>query len=404
MVISLEDARSLIDKYMEPMIETIEVNVEASNSYVLAEDIYAVRNQPPFDRSPLDGYALQAEDTVGASIATPVQLSVIEEVMAGQHPKLRVGRMQATRIMTGAPIPQGANCVIRQEETDYGETQVEVYQALQSFQNYCYAGEDVKTGELILSQGTKLNFLHIGMLCAQGIGSVPVYRRPKVLLITTGDEVVAYDQELLPGKIYNFSHYALKQRIADTKAEVEALHMNDDSQGVSAYIVEHAHLYDLIVTTGGVSVGKKDIFHEVYEELGVEKIFWRVAVKPGSPAMFTVYQNTPIISLSGNPFATLVTYDLLVRDVISMLLHDPTIAIKYQDAILQDMFMKHSPGRRFVRAYYEAGKVYLPTDIHMSGAIMSTASCNCYIDIPAGNKGLTKGKKVRIFTYVNACI
>ncbi|MFI3208436.1 MAG: molybdopterin molybdotransferase MoeA [Eubacteriales bacterium] len=401
MAISLEDARSTIRKHITPMTETIELNVEMVNGYVLAEDVYARFNQPPFNRSPLDGYAFIAEDSTGANEDAPVKLSVVEEVFAGQYPSKGVMRGQATRIMTGAPIPEGANCVIRQEDTNYGERDVEIYKTLEPFQNYCYEGEDVKAGELILGKETKLNFLHIGMLCAQGIERVNVYRRPKVLLITTGDEVVSYNQELSPGKIYNFSHYALKQRIADTHAEVDALHMTDNGHGVASYIAEHADVYDLLVTTGGVSVGKKDILHEVYEELEVEKIFWRVAVKPGSPAMFTVYKDIPIISLSGNPFATLVTYDLLVRDVLAMFLHDPSVAIQYQDAILEDDFKKHSPGRRFVRAYYEAGKVYFPTDVHMSGAIMSTANCNCFLDIPAGNRGLVKGTKVRIFKYVN---
>lgn len=401
MAISLEDAQRMIKKHITPLVDTIEVNIEEANAYILAEDVYASMNQPPFDRSPLDGYALVAEDTVGASLEHPITLAVVEEVAAGQYPKKEVKDMHATRIMTGAPIPKGANCVIRQEDTDYGEKQVQIYTELEPFQNYCYQGEDVKCGTLILTKETKLNFLHIGMLSAQGISTVRVYRRPKVLLITTGDEVVPYHQALPQGKIYNFSHYALKQRIQDSKAEVDAFHMTDEAQKIRDYIQKHAKKYDLILTTGGVSVGKKDILHEVYDLLGVEKLFWKVAVKPGSPAMFTMYEDTPIISLSGNPFATLVTYDLFVRDVLGEFLHDKSIAIAYQDAILQDDFKKYSPGRRFVRAYYEEGKVYFPTDIHMSGAIMSTAGCNCFLDIPAGNKGLAKGAKVRIFTYVN---
>lgn len=401
MAISLEEAQRIIDMHIPQLDEIEEVNIEKANSCILAEDIYAQMNQPPFHRSPLDGYALVAEDTIGATKETPIVLQVIEEVSAGQYPQKMVHSMEATRIMTGAPIPEGSNCVIRQEDTNYGESRVLIYKELEPFQNYCYEGEDVKSGMLILEKGTKLNFLHIGMLCAQGIGSVNVYRRPKVLLITTGDEVVSYNQSLEPGKIYNFSHYALKQRILDSRAEVDALHMTDDSHGVSSYIEEKARRYDLIVTTGGVSVGKKDIFHQVYEELGTKKIFWRVAVKPGAPAMFTVYKGTPIISLSGNPFATLVTYDLLVRNVLSKLLHDSKIKIRYQEAVLVDGFKKASPGRRFVRAFYECGKVSFPTDVHMSGAIMSTASCNCFLDIPAGNKGLQKGAKVRIFTYEN---
>lgn len=401
MSISLEDAQQIIRSHTRQILEIVTVNVEEANGFVLAENLYASVNQPPFNRSPLDGYALRAADTVGASKENPVQLQVIEEVDAGQYPEHEVRVMEATRIMTGAPIPRGADCVIRQEHTDYGVAEVCIYRELQPFDNYCYEGEDTKKDALILEKETKLNFLHIGMLCAQGIQQVNVYRKPRVLLITTGDEVVSYKETLTPGKIYNFSHYALKQRLLDCNVEVQAVHVADQEGTMCDLIEQCAKDSDLIITTGGVSVGRRDILHMVYQQLGVEKLFWRVNIKPGSPAMFTVYQGTPIISLSGNPFATLVTFELFVREPLARLLHDPTIEIQYKEAVLQDTFTKGCLARRYVRAYYEKEKVYLVTDNHMSGSIMSMAKCNCYIEIPASGEGVQLGTTVRIFTYLN---
>lgn len=401
MSISLEDAQQIIRSHTGKVLETVLVNVEDAKGCILAEDMYARVNQPPFDRSPLDGYALRAVDSLGANKENSVVLQVIEEVDAGQYPRREVGVMEATRIMTGAPIPTGADCVIRQEHTDYGEKQVCIYKELKAFDNYCYQGEDTKKGALILEKETKLNFLHIGMLCAQGVQQVQVYRKPRILLITTGDEVVSYKEKLQPGKIYNFSNYALKQRLLDCNVSVRSFHVEDQEEQMCNLIKSHANDSDLIITTGGVSVGKRDILHMVYQQLEVEKLFWRVNIKPGSPAMFTVYQDTPILSLSGNPFATLVTFELFAREPLARLSHDSSLEIQYKEAVLQDTFTKGCLARRYVRAYYKNQKVYLVTDNHMSGSIMSMDKCNCYIEIPASGEGVQSGSTVRIFTYVN---
>lgn len=402
MSIALEDAQAIIRSHIREILETVTLNVEEINGCILAENVYARIDQPPFDRSPLDGYALRACDTKGASEEHPIICKVIEEIDAGQYPIKEVRSMEATRIMTGAPIPVGADCIIRQEHTDYGDNKVEIYRELNTFDNYCYQGEDSKQNALLVKRDTKLNFLHIGILCAQGIHQVKVYRKPRVLLLTTGDEVVSYKEELPLGKIYNFSHYALKQRLMDCNAEVRAFHVEDNEEKMCTFIKRYAKDCDLILTTGGVSVGRRDILHQVYELLGIEKLFWRAQIKPGSPAMFSVYKETPIISLSGNPFATLATFDLLVREPLSQLSHDPSIAIMYQEAVLQNDYKKYSPSRRYIRAYYENQKVYLPTDNHMSGSIMSMANCNCYIEVPEETKGLHMGDTVRVFTYVNS--
>ncbi len=401
MSIALEEAQKIIRNHTSQMLETVFINVEEVNGCILAEDVYARIDQPPFPRSPLDGYALRACNTEGASLDQGVRLKVIEEIDAGQYPKKEVGEGEATRIMTGAPIPNGADCIIRQEHTDCGEITVEIYKELKVFDNYCFRGEDVEQETLLLRKDTKLNFLHIGILCAQGIAQVKVYRKPRVLLITTGDEVVSYKDELPLGKIYNFSHYALKQRLLDCHAEVFGFHIEDSEEKMCAFIKMYAKNCDLIVTTGGVSVGKRDILHQVYALLGIEKLFWRAQIKPGSPAMFGVYKETPIISLSGNPFATLVTFDLLVREPLAVLSHDSSVAIQYQEAVLQDDYKKYCPARRYIRAYVENHKVYLPSDNQMSGSIMSMGKCNCFIEVPSESKGLYIGDVVRLFTYVN---
>lgn len=399
MAIELESAVGIILNNIKPIQREIDVDLEKSNRYILSQNIYATINQPPFNRSPLDGYALYSEDTKNASLENPIKLKVIEEVFAGGYPKKELISGFATRIMTGAPIPDSADCIIRQEDTDYGMEEVSIYKSLKPYQNYCFIGEDRKKDSLLCEKGTKLNFMSMAVLSSQGIKKVKVYDKSKVLLITTGDELLYITEELKQGKIFNSNLYALQQRLIDLGCDVTSLHMGDNYDKIVDLIKSEYHKYDLILSTGGVSVGKKDILHDVYEKLGCEKIFWKVKLKPGTPAMFTVYNDTPILSLSGNPFASIATFELLARPLLSKLNNDNTIALKYKKAKMLNEFLKESPSRRFIRAMYEDGNVTLEVNNHSSGSIGNMINVNCLIDIPSGNKGLTVGDTVDVVLF-----
>ncbi|WP_054741145.1 molybdopterin molybdotransferase MoeA [Cellulosilyticum ruminicola] len=397
MNLSLEEAQALLLEKIKYIPKYEEKLLQEANGCILGEDIYAPINNPPFDRSPLDGYAFAAKSSEGASKETPVQLKVIGEVCAGDYFEGMVGVGEAVRIMTGAPIPKGCDCVLRQEDTDYGEEAVAIYKALKAFDNYCFTGEDIKEGTMLLQKGEKLNAITLGILSSMGIQKVKVAMKPKMLLICTGDELVEAGSSLLPGKIYNSN--GMMMSILGKTLGMEILwqkHVGDTAEAVAEAIKAYINEADLIVTTGGVSVGKKDIMHDVIKLLDGERLFWRLAIQPGTPVLGSIIYDKLMISLSGNPFAALVNFELLVRPVCSVLLGDKEILNKHVTGQMVSEFKKMSKKRRFIRAMYEDGKVYLNHQNHASGALYTMSLCNCLIDIPAGTESLKIDDKVKV--------
>lgn len=402
--ISVEQAMEQILQYTPVINETEEVELNKAGGRILAQDMVAEFNNPPFDRSPVDGYACKAEDLAGASSEHPVKLKVMEEIDAGQYSERVVESGQAVRIMTGAAIPKGCDCCIFQEDTDYGEETVEIYREVKQWDNYCFAGEDFKKGTTLLKKGTHIGYVEAAVLAGMGAAKVPVYRRPKVVLLTTGDEVVEPGNPLPAGKIYNSNMTMLSARMMELGIEpfyMEAV--KDNPQVMAEKIKEIAEQADMIITTGGVSVGKKDIMHESIRLIDAERIFWRVNMKPGMPTLFSVYENAsggkvPVISLSGNPFGVAVTIELLIRPTLEKMMQNPAIGLKEVTGVMADDFMKGIKGRRFIRAYWENGRFHLPNGLHSNGVLSSMAGCNCLIDTKTmedkESKSLKTGDKV----------
>lgn len=402
--ISVEQAMEQILQYTPVINETEEVELNKAGGRILAQDMVAEFNNPPFDRSPVDGYACKAEDLAGASSEHPVKLKVMEEIDAGQYSERVVESGQAVRIMTGAAIPKGCDCCIFQEDTDYGEETVEIYREVKQWDNYCFAGEDFKKGTTLLKKGTHIGYVEAAVLAGMGAAKVPVYRRPKVVLLTTGDEVVEPGNPLPAGKIYNSNMTMLSARMMELGIEpfyMEAV--KDNPQVMAEKIKEIAEQADMIITTGGVSVGKKDIMHESIRLIDAERIFWRVNMKPGMPTLFSVYENAsggkvPVISLSGNPFGVAVTIELLIRPALEKMMQNPAICLKEVTGVMADDFVKGIKGRRFIRAYWENGRFHLPNGLHSNGVLSSMAGCNCLIDTKTMEdkecKSLKTGDKV----------
>jgi len=402
--ISVEQAMEQILQYTPVINETEEVELNKAGGRILAQDMVAEFNNPPFDRSPVDGYACKAEDLAGASSEHPVKLKVMEEIDAGQYSERVVESGQAVRIMTGAAIPKGCDCCIFQEDTDYGEETVEIYREVKQWDNYCFAGEDFKKGTTLLKKGTHIGYVEAAVLAGMGAAKVPVYRRPKVVLLTTGDEVVEPGNPLPAGKIYNSNMTMLSARMMELGIEpfyMEAV--KDNPQVMAEKIKEIAEQADMIITTGGVSVGKKDIMHESIRLIDAERIFWRVNMKPGMPTLFSVYENAsggkvPVISLSGNPFGVAVTIELLIRPALEKMMQNPAIGLKEVTGVMADDFVKGIKGRRFIRAYWENGRFHLPNGLHSNGVLSSMAGCNCLIDTKTMEdkecKSLKTGDKV----------
>lgn len=395
--IELELALQIIDESVNQISNTEKINIEEARGRIIGEDIYAPINQPPFNRSPLDGYALKSEDALGASKSNPIKLKVVDEVFAGGNINTILKNKQAIRIMTGAEIPEGADCVIRQESTNYDMNEVEIYSELKRYENYCFAGEDVKKGSKLISKGEKLTYIHIGLLAVMGITQVLVQRKPRVGIISTGDEIISGGQTLGKGKIYDSNRVTISMRLLDFGCEiVSSKIMSDEVHYVSEEIHNLIDKVDVIITTGGVSVGKKDIMHEVIKTINANRLFWRVKMKPGTPAIYSIYKNKPIISLSGNPFAAIATFEIMGKELIYKLTGDIDLKQIRVKSIMEDDFLKPSKGRRIVRGIYRNNKVYLPQGGHSPGMMSSMIGCNCLIDIKPGTKHLLKGDEVDI--------
>ncbi|WP_432666289.1 molybdopterin molybdotransferase MoeA [Wukongibacter baidiensis] len=398
--IELETALNILDEKIID-IETEEVSLMDAQNRVLAKDIFSPINHPPFDRSPLDGFALIAEDTKGASGDTQIELEIIEEVYAGSYPQKKLSRGTVTRIMTGAPIPRNADCVIRQEETLVDGQTVKILKELKKWDNYCFKGEDFQKGQLILERERMLKSPEIGVLACLGVSKVSVYKKPKIAILSTGDELVGVEDELSDGKIYNSNLYAIASRIKELGGEPIILGVaGDDIEIMCERIKQEIDGVDLFITTGGVSVGKKDIVKDVMYRCGANILFWRVNIKPGSPVLCSELQGKLVISLSGNPSAAMISFELLARPIINNISHRTDLTLVRDKAVLEEDFSKKSPVRRFLRGKMtntSKGKsVILTKNMQTSSKMNCILNSNCLIDVPKDSPSLESGQIVEI--------
>ena len=401
--VTLEQATEILTANTAEILDVESVPLLEALGRVTAEDFFATLNNPPFDRSPLDGYALRSADTFGATPATPKKFKVIGEECAGDFFAQKIKCGEALRIMTGAVMPKGSDCVIRQEDVTTDDDNVFVPYSLRAHENYCFAGEDVKVGQLLVKGQTKLRAAHIAIFAAQGANQIKCFRQPRVTFATTGNELLNIgDRPIESGssqgavaKIYNSNLYLIASRLKELGFEPNILgNLPDDADECAKRILLHQNETDLLITTGGVSVGKKDIMHEVVRKLGT-RLFWRIEMKPGAPAIGWRGNGYIGIALSGNPFAALATFELLARPVLAKLSHCGELRCRRKRGVLVNGFDKSSPGRRIIRARVDGERVYLPQR-HESGVLFSALDCNAFVDIPAGSKKLSAGEEVEI--------
>lgn len=395
--VSLEQAIKILTANTAEIFDVESVPLLEALGRVTTEDFFATLNNPPFDRSPLDGYALRSADTFGATPATPKKFKVVGEECAGDFFAQEIKCGEALRIMTGAAMPKGSDCVIRQEDVTTEGDNVFVPYSLRAHENYCFTGEDVKVGQLLVKGQTKLRSAHIAIFAAQGANKIKCFRQPRVTFATTGNELRNIgDRPFENGSsIYNSNLYLIASRLKELGFEPNILgNLPDDADECAKKILMHQNETDLLITTGGVSVGKKDIMHEVVRKLGT-RLFWRIEMKPGAPAIGWKGNGFIGVALSGNPFAALATFELLARPVLAKLSHCEELRCRRKRGILVNGFKKSSPGRRIVRACVDDGRVYLP-ERHESGVLFSALDCNAFVDIPAGSKELSAGEEVEI--------
>lgn len=387
---NIEEALEKIE-IIEKITEIEEIDLKDGLGRVLAEDLESPYDLPFFNRSPLDGFCFRAEDS-----GKGVILEVIDDIHAGFVSKKVVENGQAVRIMTGAKIPEGANAVCRLESVKIEGNKVTLDKKYEPFTNFIHKGEELRKGELIMEQDQELNAIHLGTLANLGISNIKVYRKAKIALISTGSELVSYDGKIEDGKIFNSNGIIFSQRLKELGFEAEInQQLEDDPKLLKEEFSKLADNFDLVISTGGVSVGDADYMEEVLSDIGGEKIFSEVSMKPGGHVKCYHKGKTAFLALSGNPFAALATFEIFARAILTKQT-GKNLALKHRKAICQNEFPKKSRGRRIIRGNYDNGKVSFP-DSHASSQISSAATCNALVDIPAGSDCLKEGDTVDLF-------
>lgn len=397
--ISAEEALRLVLDKVYTRQDSQNVPVNDALGRVCGCAVYAPIDNPPFDHSPFDGFALRSADSAGASQENPVRLRVAGTVYAGDVYTERPERGAAVRIMTGAMFPPGFDCMVMQEDArvENGGAEILVSRPVGAYENYVRAGEDIRKGLLLMEAGERLSFAHLAILSAMGFTDVPVKALPSIGLLCTGDELAPAGKPLPPGKIYNSNETLIGMRMRELGFVPRILPVSGDEAGmVAAKIDTVIEELDVFISTGAVSVGEKDIFHDVFKILGVEKLFWRLNSRPGGAILCGIYRGRPLLCLSGNPFAALTGFELIVKPVIGKIAFRNDLAIRKQRVKL-DGSLETRPIRRFIRARIEGGRAKFPAD-NMSGQIFSIVGCNCLLDIPAG-AALSAGSEVEALLY-----
>ena len=298
--------------------------------------------------------------------------------------------------MTGAMIPDGADCVLRQEDTDEGEDVVQIYKEVESGCSICFKGEEYKKGHTLLHAGTKIDAAALAVASGNGIMELPVYERVKAAVVSSGSEVVEPGTPLTPGKIYNTNTIYMKARLSQLGARVMMTRtVGDDLEVMAEALKEAADQAELVVTTGGVSVGQKDLTEEALLSIGAKILFHGIAIKPGMPTLAAEKDGVLFIGLSGNPFSAAIPFEMFVREILSLKMGDPDLKLRRETLTAVTCFSKNSRRRRFLRGKAEGKEVWLP-DQQANGQMRSMVGCNCLIEIPAGSGPVKAGDKVEV--------
>jgi molybdopterin molybdotransferase len=403
-LLSVNEALSRILSHFEP-IGTETLSLAECARRVLAADVAAQNNLPSFDNSSMDGFAVIASDLADAAPASPRTLQVVADIPAGANPDVSLNPGQAARIMTGAPMPKGADAVIPVEETDFhnripgtpAPKTVTAYKSLKAGDYIRAQGTDVQSGQPVLKSGHKLRPQDLGLLAMLGVAEVPVYCRPRVALLSSGDELIPVDAPLRPGKIRDSNTYTLAALIEDAGAEVIRLGIAADRRESVEALLKNAaaQKVDLILSSAGVSVGAFDFIKDVVEAQG-ELAFWRVNMRPGKPLAFGRFKNIPFIGLPGNPVSAFVGFEVFVRPSLERLsgmvtVIRPRVRVRIAEEITSD-------GREsYLRASVneEGGILSAHLAGHQgSGNLLSIVQASALLIIPAGVKSLAAGMEV----------
>jgi len=397
-MISVDEARSIVLSHTLPMgLE--KVDLLTSLGRVIGEEIIAPFNIPPWDNSAMDGYAVRFEDIKNACFDEPTQLKVIEELPAGFLPKKQVGPMQATHIMTGAPIPQGADTIVRKEDTSSSGDNVHILVPPDKGENIRLAGENVMRGDKVIQARTVIRPPHVGMLASCAKSFISVYQVPTVAILSTGDEVIDIDGKKNSSKIINSNTYSLAAQVKECGALPRMLGITrDDKREIAAKITQGLSA-DVILTTGGVSVGEYDFVKDVLEEMSGEIKFWKVAMRPGKPTTFGLIADKLIFGLPGNPVSCMVCFEQFVRPALLKKMGHKHLFRPQVEAVLVDDVKTKKDLRFFIRVrlgFREGVLCATTTGEQGSGILKSMVQANGLMVVTEDKNEIKAGEKVSV--------
>lgn len=396
-VLSFEDARRTVEEHGSRLSapDSERVSLEQSGCRVLAQEIVADRDFPPFRRSARDGFAVRSADLK----TLPAHLRVVGEIRAGgPEGKIQIGAGEAAAIMTGAPAPDGADAVVMVEYTSRAGDSVEVSRGVASGENIVPTGSEARQGDKLVLPGARADAAVIALAASVGLTELKVYRRPRVAILATGDEIVAVSEEPGPNQIRNSNTHSLAEQVRRAGGEPVCLPAAPDEKGRLRQLVEEGSRSDLLLLSGGVSVGQYDLVEQVLGELGAEFFFTGARIQPGKPIIFGKC-GPYFFGLPGNPISTMVTFELFVRPLLERLSGATPTKLRFLHARLKAPIKTKTGLKRFLPGQltgeFERCEVELAR-WHGSGDVASTAQSNCYIVIPADRDRIPAGEWVAV--------
>ncbi|MCI0482897.1 MAG: molybdopterin molybdotransferase MoeA [Candidatus Dadabacteria bacterium] len=401
-MVSVEEAQKLVLDNTR-LLDEIELSIEEALGLVLSADVISPVNLPLFTNSAMDGYAVSSEDTVSASPENPVHLKVVRTVRAGDFPDFSITSGNAAKIMTGAPVPDGADTVVRIEDADEEEGNLILTGASEKGSNVRFEGEEIRSGEIALNAGVEITAAAAGFLTELGVKRVGVLRTPRVSVIVTGEELAGPEEEIKPGKIRDTNSVTLKAAISGEKAElVSSGRVADTRPDIEEGIGKALGSCDALIITGGVSVGDYDFVRDILGGLGVEKIFWGVSQRPGGPMFFGRCKDTLVFGLPGNPASSLVCYYEYVRPALRKMTGKNDIFLHEADALLQNPVSKKPGKTHFLRGFVSRGiegSYVKASEEQGSHMLKSFAQANCLIVFREGDSYLPENSRVKVHLF-----
>ena len=384
---SLSNAIKLVNDHQK-ITKVEEIPLSEAHNRVLAEDIMAFHHSPPFDKSAMDGFALIAENTFGASQSAPKEFKVIDAIGAGDFSSKTVGENEAIVIATGAPIPDGANAVLMKEYTTVDDDKLTIYSQVTPGENISPKSEDIKKGQKVLDKHTFIRYQELGLIASAGYDKVKVFKKPRVKVIITGNELVEpTKEEIDKAKIINSNQYTVSAMVEDSGAICDITHAGDTFDEVKEAILEASNDYDVIITTGGTAISKGDVVLDVVDDLG-EILFHGVAVRPGKPVGAGVVNDKMVFTLSGQPVASMSQFDMVARKYLFEM-QGRSFDFHLQKRVSELKIPSQLGRTDFIRAFAddENAKHILNRG---SGIIRSMVDANSYIIIDENDEGYQK--------------